>query len=656
MIYDTMRLILCFLFIIPAAITKAQFTDQSAKYGINNIGSNYGVSFGDYDNDGDDDLYITTRGQEANLFYENNSGQFIEVSQSSNVVFTGSSNGAVWFDYNNDGYLDLYVGNERSQNILYKNSGDKTFIDVTGESNTGDTRNPLALMAGDLNGDGHTDLYLANISTQNSYYQNNGDGTFKNVILQSGAVDDLIAMGSILFDYDNDNDLDIYLTHDAKQPNILYQNDGNGNFTDVSAESKADTRCFCMGVDIADFNRDGYQDIYIANLEYNTLLTNNGDGTFDNLSVESGTDDFGMGWGTTTFDYDHDGFEDIYVVNNYFFSPFVNILYNNLGDFYFEADNNSTVLESKYAGFGIAYTDLQSDGDLDLVIANSGQNSVGNQLFINESNDGNWVSFKLIGKNFNKDAIGSKLKLVADGDKQYAQLVAGSGYLSQNSMWLHFGLANSDEIDSLVITWPNGTIEVHSGLEVNQHYYVMEEEQPTTNLILKPLKPSNLKASFRDHFVRLQWSDNSFRESGFQIFRSVGDSSNLNPFGKVSGDVTEFVDNDIRPNQQYFYSVQSYNDFGASPYSNIAEVIFTVTSAENDLIDGLITHPNPTKGRFKIQSREKLDFLSIYNLNGEKLSIQQNGDFIDLSGYPAGIYILDISVENNSIQKKILKK
>ena len=132
------------------------------------------------------------------------------------------------------------------------------------------------------------------------------------------------AMGGMLFDYDNDGDLDIYLTHDGKDPNILYENDGTARFTDVSSQAGVDYAGFGMGVDFADFNRDGHLDIYITNLLENVLLLNNGDKTFTNISEDANVDDVGMGWGINCLDYDNDGWQDVYIVNNSFYAVIVN--------------------------------------------------------------------------------------------------------------------------------------------------------------------------------------------------------------------------------------------------------------------------------------------------------------------------------------------
>lgn len=453
-------------------MVNAQFTDYTRSYNLRNIGSNYGVSIVDVDNDGLDEIYVSCRGDERNLFFDSENGIFdLEINE---LSFSGDSYNSIWFDYDNDGWLDVYVGNSDSMNKLYHNNKDGSFTDVTATSGVGSMRNSLSLMAGDLNNDGWTDLYLANIHEENQLYLNNGDGTFKDFSQESGAIDDQIAMGGMLFDYDNDGDLDIYLTHDARQPNILYQNQGNAVFEDVSEESRANFAGFGMGVDFADFDRDGWLDIYITNLFENALLHNNGDGTFTDIAKEAGVDDYGMGWGINTLDYNNDGWQDIYIVNNSFFSDHTNLLYTNNRNLTFSDDATTTDLESPFAGFGSATTDIDSDGDLDLFVANSGRTG-GNQLFINEGEHGNWVKIKMEGTESNRSGIGVRAEIHLEEDIILIDEVsAGTGYASQNSLTLHFGVNETLVIDKVVLRWPSGTVDTYNNIGVNTYYQAKE--------------------------------------------------------------------------------------------------------------------------------------------------------------------------------------
>lgn len=474
------KLILKILILLMPFICQAQnqvsFRDIATEAGITTLGHNYGVSFGDFDNDGDDDLYVCTRQEEANLFYENKGdGRFEEAAEKYGIHYTGSSNGSLWIDIDNDGFLDLFIGNDKSDNLLFKNKSGNSFTDITLEAGLKKTTSPLSINAADVDNDGYIDLYLSNPSRENTLYRNNGNGTFTDITMASGATDDQIAMGSIFFDYDNDNDQDLYLTHDALQANILYENDGNGAFTEVSSIAGADYKGYGMGVEVADLNADGFPDIYVTNLYDNILLSNNGDNTFTEIGKAAGVNDYGMGWGVTCLDFDNDGMQDIYVVNNGIFSPHLNLLYKNTGNNTFKNVSENTELESMYAGFGAACSDIDNDGDLDIFLANSGAEGK-NQLFLNESETGNWIKIKTEGIIANKMGVGTRVFLEYDDRTSMDEVNAGMGYLSQNSYTLHFGLGNNIKVDKLTINWPSGKTDTYYDVEANQYYYAVENQ------------------------------------------------------------------------------------------------------------------------------------------------------------------------------------
>ena len=469
---------------------QASFTDIAEDAGVANDGNNYGVAFGDFDNDGWDDMYIS-RHNGPNLLYKNNGdGTFAEVGENAGVNYEGKTRTAVWGDIDNDGWLDLYVGNTNETNILYRNLGDGTFEDISETANVQSVGDVRSAMFADVNGDGFLDIYVANLSAQNAFYRNMGDNTFINMVFTSGATDMQIAMGSIFFDYDNDGDQDLYLTHDANQPYIMYRNDGAGNFTDVSEETNTNYAGQGMGVDVGDFNNDGWFDIYITNLYNNTLLINdanpdaNGQVTFTDISEAAGIDDLGMGWGITIFDYDNDGLQDIYMVNDSHFAPYSNILYRNLGDFNFENVSDGTPLYSMLGGYGVATSDINQDGLLDIFLANNGMGGVDNcQLFLNENhNEHSWVQIKTVGTESNRSGIGARVEVEANGSLFIDEVCGGASFVSQNSLTLHFGLGEAEMIDRVTVKWPSGAIDVYENLDVNRLFVVTEGESMVTGI------------------------------------------------------------------------------------------------------------------------------------------------------------------------------
>ncbi|MBX2871634.1 MAG: VCBS repeat-containing protein [Saprospiraceae bacterium] len=466
--------------------SQAAFTDQSSAAGVNNVGFNRGVAVVDFNNDGWEDLYFT-RIAKSNLLYRNNGdGTFSDVSQAAGVAVTLDSGASVWGDLDNDGWADLVLGNRDVPSQVFRNNGDGTFTDITQVTGVNNIGKVQTVLLADVNNDGWLDIYWANLGTENALYLNQGNGTFTDVTLSSGTSDTKLNMGAVFFDYDNDGDQDLYLSHDGDQANILYQNDGKGQFTDVSTEAGVNYEGQGMGVDAADFNNDGYLDLYITNLYENTLYLNNQDGTFSDLSTSAQVDDLGMGWGTIWMDYDNDGWMDLYVANETYFPVFGNfydnIMYRNLGDLTFESSVSNSPLNSSLGGYGTACIDVNKDGNLDIIIANSGATD-GNQLLMNQGENGHhWINLELEGTLSNRDAVGASLCLYSGELRLCDQLMAGTGYASQNSMRLHFGLGENTTIDSLIVKWPSGQKEVYTELWVDSYYHIIEATSVTNTV------------------------------------------------------------------------------------------------------------------------------------------------------------------------------
>ena len=509
------RKLLFFSFVTMAgtAFNQANFQDVSSQAGINNTGKNYGVAIGDYDNDGHEDIYVS-RHNSSNLLYRNNGdGTFTDVAPQAGVAHQGATTCSVWGDIDNDGDLDLYLGNRDEPNLLYLNNGDGTFTDISESSGVNTLYRTRAVLFGDIDKDGFIDLYVANMTAYNYMFRNNGDLTFTDITEESNTQDFGVAMGSLFFDYDNDGDLDLYLTHDANQPYILYQNDGAGRFTDVSAQSNANYAGQGMGVDVGDANNDGFLDIYITNLYANALLLNNGDGTFSEITAEAGVGDLGMGWGTLWLDCDNDGRSDIYVSNDSYFSPYPNLLYQNMGDNTFQSIGQNSPLASMYGGYGAASADFNNDGQVDIFLANNGND--GNQLFMNRNNTGNnWVKVKLRGNQSNRAAIGARVEIEAGGKKMIDEVTAGASYASQSSFVLHFGLAEAEVADRLRIRWPSGLVEEFEHLDVNTSYIVNEGENAVVNT-RTPEKPNAVLQGWPAPFSNKLNLSVSLEQAGF---------------------------------------------------------------------------------------------------------------------------------------------
>ncbi|MEL7529671.1 MAG: FG-GAP-like repeat-containing protein [Bacteroidota bacterium] len=455
------------------SLDAQSFVDITVNAGLNQAkGRCYGLAWGDYDADGDPDLYVSRHGG-PNLLYQNQGElRFKEVADKVGLAFTGKTTTAVWGDLDNDGDLDLYLGNEGAANRLFENVEGK-FQDITTSAKVGDSGQSRAVLLADVDQDGLLDIYVANLLGPNRLYRNLGNLRFQDITDASGTQDTQLNLGAIFLDYDRDGDQDLYLTHDNKQPNILLQNDGSGQFTDVSAVSGSNYAGYGMGVDAGDVNNDGWLDLYITNLSDNILLLNQQDGTFQNITGLAKISDRGMGWGTSFLDFDNDGWLDIYAVNDSDFSPFPNVLYRNLGNLAFDKVALNEPISSLGAGYATAKADIDGDGLLDLALANTSEEGV--QLFHNQNSDPqNWLSVKLIGSRSNRDAIGASLSLRSSDGLWTTDLAAGSGYAAQNAQSLHIGLGNRTRIDSLYVRWPEGTRQAFAAPPLNQEITIIE--------------------------------------------------------------------------------------------------------------------------------------------------------------------------------------
>ncbi len=462
-----------------------------------------GQAWGDYDRDGWVDLYVTGN-LDQNVLYRNNGDGTFSISEYSELLSlpTVPSGGAVWADYDNDGWLDLYVLNHGA-NRLFHNENGVGFLDVTAVAGVGDTGKGTSAAWGDYDNDGWLDLYLTNWSCfpecdpvdftvqQDRLYHNNGDGSFTDV---TATLDYALTLGAgfapAFFDYDEDGDLDLYVVNDKLQNeigNVLWRNDGAGCghwcWTNVSAATGADLLINGMGIDTSDYDNDGDLDLYITDMVYNMhLLMNDGAGTFRNRARSTGAainmgPDEGVGWGAVFFDFDNDGWQDLYVAaTNYhqtfpelevsFMNPRIDTLFRNDRHRGFQDVSAGSGIEEALPTLGVAYADYDRDGDLDLVTGN--WNS-GYRLLQNQGNGNRWLSLGLRGDaDVNRDAVGSRVYLTtADGLTQMQTVGIGAGLGGNNQLELHFGLGAATSAD-LRIVWSNGAECSFQAVPANQ--------------------------------------------------------------------------------------------------------------------------------------------------------------------------------------------
>ena len=432
------------------------YEDVTKKAGVGGPWYSMGVTTGDYNNDGYPDIYLSNYGPNV-LLKNNGNGTFSDVTRRANVSGGKEcSVGAAWLDYDNDGFLDLYVGNylEFDPNYKYYYAPDGF-------------PGPMAYD-----------------SQQDVLYHNRGDGTFEDVTKAMGIIDlDGRAMGVGAADYDDDGFTDIYVANDHTL-NYLWHNDGGKQFVDKgtmsgTAFSQAGEATVSMSVDFADFNEDGLLDLFVSDDSYCSLYENSGNGLFSDKGVPSNISMAAaqfVGWSSSFVDYDNDGDVDIFKTNGalkHLYGQEDQLFENEGGGKFTDVSLKlGKYFQKELVGRGACLGDYDNDGDFDIFIVNL--NDRGVFLRNNKGNQNNWLMLKLTGTTSNRDGIGARVKVTSGGKVQTAQKKSTTGYLSQNDPRLHFGLAKNEMVDRIEIKWSSGKIQVLENIKANQILTVTE--------------------------------------------------------------------------------------------------------------------------------------------------------------------------------------
>ncbi len=433
-----------------------------------------GCVFGDYDADGDLDLFVTGIGRYY-LFRNDGGGRFRDVTRQAGLTAGGWSTGAAFGDYDGDGWIDLFVSH---------------YVDFD------PVRAPLPEP-----GDGVNCFYRgmpvmcgprglkADLSR---LYRNGGDGRFTDVTARSGLVTEPFGygLGAIWTDLDGDGDLDLYVANDST-PNYLYRNDGRGRLVEIGTIAGAayneDGRAQAgMGIDAGDYDNDGLFDLFVTNFshDYSTLYRNEGGLMFLDVTLTAGLSAptlRTLGWGTGFLDYDHDGRRDLFIANGHVYPGIddtdlgttfkqPNQLFRNLGNGRFQ----ETTLEAgpafaeRHSARGAAFGDLDNDGDVDIVV-----NNIDEPPSLIRNDGGNarpWIGFHLIGAPPNRGAIGARVTVRAGPLRQIGEVRAGASHISSNDPRLHFGLDDRGAADVVEIRWPGGTVQTLTRLPAGRYH------------------------------------------------------------------------------------------------------------------------------------------------------------------------------------------
>jgi len=470
------------LFLFPSSLFSQCFTESASAAGIDGYwGFGYtgggGVSFADFDLDGDDDLSFTSQEGDDLYFYENIGNGAFSLVNPPFVSNTDQTKCLNWIDWDNDGDKDLFVTAFGAPNRLYENQGGMSFTDITTSVGLPLTNDyTMGSNFGDYDQDGWLDVYISNYGNTtpadtNVLYRNLGGTGFEDVTYAAGVsnycipvpgVDCDINPGrqtfcSVWYDYDQDGDVDLYMANDRPQfENSLYENNGDGTFIDVSAATKANVTIYAMNTGFGDSDGDGYFDMYVTNIGASAhLVYDPSVGAYEDVAFQVGTRLGRVGWGGQFFDYDNDTDQDLYVCasNDLPSEPNAFFVNNGIGNF-----TEPYVLSGGLGGIDhevshvSAVGDYNNDGFQDIVVTHNGLANF--HLWQScESNGNNYVKLDLEGTVSNKDAYGALVKAYSSGNVIVQQKASHQSYLSQNSDLIILGLAGST-IDSITIDWP----------------------------------------------------------------------------------------------------------------------------------------------------------------------------------------------------------
>ncbi|MFZ2341268.1 MAG: CRTAC1 family protein [Bacteroidales bacterium] len=507
-----------------AGAAGLDFTHSIGEEELNNIieSDGGGAVFFDYNQDGFIDIYacngtwveglIKTEKPDVlpgNHLYRNmGDGTFQDVTKKAGVGGPWYSMGASSADINNDGYPDLFISNY-GPNVLLRNNGNGTFTDITKRAGVaGGNECSIGATWLDYDKDGFLDVYVGNFLTfdpdykyyyapdgfpgpmaydaqPDFLYHNNGDGTFEDVTERMGIIDiDGRAMGVGSADYDADGWVDIYVANDHTN-NYLWHNIEGKRFEDRgimsgTAFSQAGEATVSMSVDYADYNFDGLLDMFVSDDTYCALYENLGNGVFSDRGIRSNISMAAaqfVGWSSSFLDYDNDTDVDIFKTNGALKHLYgqEDQLFQNEGDGTFRdvSLELGEYFNRELVGRGACMGDYDNDGDLDVFIVNLNDKAV--FLRNNKGNLNNWIILKLTGTTSNRDGIGARVMLTAGGRTQTAQKKSTTGYLSQNDPRMHFGLAQSSKVDKIEIIWPSGKNQILENLDANQ---ILEIKEP----------------------------------------------------------------------------------------------------------------------------------------------------------------------------------
>ncbi len=630
----------------------------------------YSASFADYNNDGFDDVLIVgTIDYPSTLFLNNGDGSFTE--KTDNVIYTttGPSIACSWGDYNNDGNIDLYIcntgntGDETAANFLFRNDGGGNFTRILEGEIVTDQDWSLGASWADYDNDGFIDLYVSNFIQENRLYKNNGDGSFTKITEGEIVTDNFNTYSANWVDYDNDGFQDLYVVNYfysalPGQDNCLYHNNGDGTFTKNTTSIIANDSALTQGSSWGDFNNDGLMDVYItvndfADIKHNFLYKNIGNGDFELVNSTPSTDG-GQTFGSAWLDIDNDGYLDLTVSNNGGSQRRLNNLYKNNGDETFTDQTDDASTQTPIRDFCSTISDYNNDGYAD-IFTPSYSTTIVHGLYKNNGGDNNWISIRLEGVISNRSAIGARIYCYSNGMVQTREVASSTGQYTGSSLVQTFGIGSETSIDRIEIFWPSGIHQVISNPNINEIHQIPEESANNATDILSFSLDQQTGGATIDtaaHTVSVE-VENGTDLTTLTPEITVSAGATITP---GSGETVDFSNGAV----SYFVTAENGTDS--------QEWMVTVSNAplgtnDNNSNEVFKIYPNPAKTDGDINviaSQTGIYELRIMNYVGQKvkdLKVDlQRGEnkTVNLGTLEQGIYIVQISSNGKQATHKLV--
>ncbi len=541
----SLRLTLFFALGADVLCAQSLFTKITTGPVVTTPSDSRSINWIDVQGDGWEDLFISNglEGGQNNLLYRNNGdGTFEAITEDPIVQQSSPFDGATFADTDNDGDPDAFVVTWYGvRNYFYRNNGDSfTLIPDAVTGNIGTYSETAAW--GDYDNDGFVDIYITNSEgdKRNMLYRNNGDDSFTRITEGAWVTETDLSRCVNWVDYNNDGYADLFVTNESNQANDLYRNNGNGSFTKITSGPLVTTLRGSMSASWGDVDNDGDPDVFVANAGYfqqqNNQLFLNNDGAFQEVTGVPLVNDGGCSYGSAFGDVDNDGDLDLAVANGFCNGTIVNFLYLNDGEGNFTRATTETL--DTPCSFGLAFGDYDNDGFLDLAIATCKNAAAAaqpnNLLYHNNGNSNHWLKIRLEGVASNRSAIGAKVRVKTTQGWQVREISAQSGYNGQNSLIAHFGLGSVAVADSIAIEWPSGNRQYLTNVAADQQLFVVEEGTTATQSTPAFFHAFAVQPNPAQHLFQLT---GELKQALPQLEIALLDSMGKNVFRKVLSDI-----------------------------------------------------------------------------------------------------------------------